>query len=63
MEEKVKQAVCNIWLPEYAGSLLSDLHSLQQQGTMCDVKLQTNDGEILAHMLVLVAASPYFKER
>lgn len=45
-----------------AATSLATLHSMQQQGQLCDVVLETENGEqISAHRNVLAGCSPYFR--
>ena len=44
-------------------TLFVELHTLQKQGVACDVILVAEDGEILAHKVILMAVSKYFKRQ
>lgn len=48
-----------IHVPGYCKHLLEQLCILWEKKVLCDVKLCSQDGEMLAHKLVLVGASPY----
>ncbi|WAR01254.1 KELC-like protein [Mya arenaria] len=48
---------------DHASTMLSDMFTLQKQGVMCDVILSAEDGEVMAHKVVLMAASKYFREK
>ena len=52
-----------IQTPEHHSSLFTQLHSLQKQGVMCDVILAAEDGEVMAHKVILMAVSKYFREK
>jgi hypothetical protein len=41
--------------------MLQTLFELQKTGTLCDVTVVVNGGEIRAHKVVLASASPYFR--
>ncbi len=41
--------------------LLEQINSLRRRSELCDVCLQVGDSKILAHKIVLSAASPYFR--
>ena len=47
----------------YQSSLLLELHNLQKEGCLCDLCLVAKDGSVKVHGAVLMAASPYFKQR
>ncbi|CAL1293286.1 unnamed protein product [Larinioides sclopetarius] len=48
-------------VPEFSGTLKSDLIALFKEGTLCDAKLCTENETFLAHKAVLCARSPVFK--
>lgn len=52
-----------IQTPGHHSSMFAVLHTLQKQGVMCDVILAAEDGEVMAHKVVLMAASKYFREK
>lgn len=45
----------------FPSSLLQNLEQMKRMQTMCDIILVANDMEVLAHKVVLAAASPYFQ--
>ena len=47
----------------YESFLLVELHTLQKEGSLCDLTLSGIDGTVKVHEMVLVAASSYFKQR
>jgi sacsin len=47
----------------YTSSLTSSLVELRRTGVLLDVTLETDDGDIRAHKLVLAAASEYFERQ
>ena len=47
----------------YESYLLVELHTLQKEGSLCDLTLSGKDGTVKVHEMVLVAASSYFKQR
>ena len=47
----------------YESFLLVELHTLQKEGSLCDLTLSGKDGIVKVHEMVLVAASSYFKQR
>ncbi|KAL4223009.1 BTB And C-terminal Kelch [Mactra antiquata] len=52
-----------IQTPNYHNDLFTELHTLQKQGILCDVTLIAEDGEVMAHKVVLMAASSYFRSK
>ncbi|KAJ8312295.1 hypothetical protein KUTeg_009668 [Tegillarca granosa] len=51
----------DIVLNDHSSILSSSLYCLQQNGFMCDTKLQGIDGHVLVHGIVLSVTSLYFK--
>ena len=49
--------------PDLHRNIIVKLHALQRQGVACDVILAAVDGEILAHKVILMAVSTYFRRR
>ncbi|XP_070565832.1 kelch-like protein diablo [Ptychodera flava] len=47
-------------LQQHAVSMLSIMHNLRENGSLCDVTLSVQGKLIAAHRLVLAACSPYF---
>ena len=56
-------AMETINISSYPAYLLGQLKRLQNEAAMCDVRLRGDDGEVSAHSLVLLAASPYFENK
>ncbi|XP_045173599.2 uncharacterized protein LOC123535118 isoform X2 [Mercenaria mercenaria] len=52
-----------IQTPGHHSTMFAELHVLQKQGVMCDVILAAEDGEVMAHKVVLMAASKYFRDK
>ncbi|KAH3887243.1 uncharacterized protein LOC127865169 [Dreissena polymorpha] len=48
---------------DHGSVMLAEMHVLQKQGVMCDVILAAEDGEVMAHKVVLMAASKFFREK
>ena len=44
-------------------NLFLELHKLQQHRVACDVAIVAEDGEILAHQIILMSASKHFREK
>ena len=47
----------------HQSSLLLELHNLQKGAYLCDITLEAEDGIVKAHGAVLMAASPYLRQR
>ena len=53
----------NLKVENHQSYVLLELHNLQKGGHFCDVTLQAKDGVVRAHGAVLMAASPYLRNR
>ena len=53
---KIQEPVMYDWRGTFA-----QFYKLQQSGTLCDLTVQTQDGDIPAHSLVMFTRVPYFR--
>ncbi|KAJ8379632.1 hypothetical protein SKAU_G00004100 [Synaphobranchus kaupii] len=49
-------------VPEFSGSVLSQLNELRLQGKLCDIVVHIQGQPFRAHKAVLAASSPYFRD-
>lgn len=61
MTEEAVLAPGYVTIPGFVNQISDSLYQMQQQGLLCDVRLQGENGYVMAHAPILSAASPFLK--